>query len=518
MARTADTIRDDLLAHLQDEHRALGQRLVTAPRSPHYVLATAIALEVEGAEAEAAAARRECFPGTASEEGVLSHADAAGMTRVEAARAVLRARITGPVSTTSTIPAGKQLTSEEGLVFNAPAGNVTFNSGGVAFIAVTARDAGAAGNLALGETLTWQGAPAGFGATATTALDTGDTSHLLVVGADLETIEELRSRAKLWWKERAQGGNRAEWVEWLEEVEGVGDGFVWPRSWLDGGVTFRPALPGVVVTSVLTPPPTAESYVQNSDNTLGLGLSPSYSRVPSSDLRARVRNYIEGTHDRTGAALPTALQKPKRPTGIAAANWVCAPPVTAAYDITVSIAVDPAIAPWPWGINDSPLRLVTAATTTTLTLDSAAGIRAGSRLAVQLGTAYIRGGFWLATVQGAPVGNVVTLAAMLPVAPSVGAQVQPDCGLWSDARARVLGVVDTLGPGDEASLESQRYPRPADHAPDLLYASRIIAAVQDLAGVAGVRVDVPADPVVPAALDRAPLKLVTGGVIRVIPG
>ena len=516
MGRTADEIRADLLENLQIEQRAIGQRIVTAPRSPHYVLATAIALEVEGAEAEATAARRECFPGTASEEGVQSHADAAGLTLVEASRAVLRARITGPVSTTSTIPSGKQLTSAAGLVFNAPAGSVTFNSGGVAFIAVTARDAGSAGNLPLGETLTWQAAPSGFGATATTALDTGDTSHVLVVGADLETVEELRGRAKLWWKEKAQGGNRAHWVEWLEAVEGVGDGFVWPRSWLDGGVTFRPALPGVIVTTVLAPAPPASSYVQNSDNSLGLGLSPSYARAPSSDLRTRVRNYIEGTHDRSSVPVPSALRKQLRPTCIAAANWLCAAPVTAAYNLTVSIATDPAVAPWPWGVDDAPVRLVTSATDTALTLDDASGIRPGSRLAVQLGTGVIRGGFWLARVQ-AVAGNVVTLTAALPTAPSVGAQVRPDCGLWADARAAILGVVDNLGPGDESSIESQRYPRPADHCPDLLFTSRLVAAVQELAGVAGVRVDTPSDSVVPALADRAPLKLVAPGLVRVVP-
>ncbi len=516
MARTADEIRDDLLENLQVEHRAIGQRIVTAPRSPHFVLATAVALEVEGAEAEAAAARRECFPGTASEEGVRNHADAAALAPVEPSRAVLRVRITGPASTISAVPPGRRLTSSAGLLFDAPAGAVTFDSGGVAFLAVTARDAGAAGNLPLGAVLTWQAAPAGFGATGTTALDAGDTSHVLVVGADAETIEELRGRAKLWWKERAQGGNRAQWAEWLEQVEGVGDGFVWPRAWLDGGVTFRPNLPGVIVTTVLAPPPAASSYAQNADGSLGLGLSPAYARVPSADLRQRVRNYVEGTHDRSGVPVPTALRKQLRPTGIAAANWLCAAPVTAAYDVTVAVATDPAVAPWPWGVDDAPVRLVTAATDTALTLDDAGGVRTGSRLAVLLGTGVIRGGFWLARVQGV-AGNVVTLTAPLPVAPPVGAQVRPDCGLWADVRAAVLGVVDNLGPGDDAGIESQRYPRPADHASDLLYTSRLVAAVQELAGVSGVDVSAPLEAVIPVVADRAPLKLVVPGLVRVVP-
>jgi uncharacterized phage protein gp47/JayE len=516
--RTTDQIRDDLLEHMQDEHRAIGQRIVTTPRSPHFVLATAIALEIEGAEAEAAAARREAFPSTASEEGVLQHADAAGNERIEPVRAVLRVRVTGTPSAVLPVPAGKQLTSAAGLVFLAAEGNVAFNSGGVAFVAVTARDAGVAGNLADGAVLTWQGAPAGFAPTATAMAAPGDSSHVLVVGADLETIEELRTRTALWWKERRQGGNRADWHGWLEEVEGVGDGFVWPRAWLDGGVVFRAALPGVMVTAVLAPPPPAGSYTQQSDGSLGLGLAPSYSRVASPELRERVRRYIEGTHDRAGVPLPTALQRQRRPSGIAAQNWLCAEPVTMGVDLTVAIDADPAVAPWPWGLADSPVRVVTAATASVLTLDSAVGIPAGSRVAVQVGTGVIRGGFWLARIVGAPVGNVVTLASPLPVVPVAGAQVRPDGGLWGDVRARVLGVVDHLGPGDDASIESQRYPRPADHAPELLYASRLIAAVQELAGVTGVTVTLPLDAVVPVVADRAPLKLVVPGLVRVVPG
>jgi hypothetical protein len=42
--------------------------------------------------------------------------------------------------------------------------------------------------------------------------------------------------------------------------------------------------------------------------------------------------------------------------------------------------------------------------------------------------------------------------------------------------------------------------------------------VQELAGVTGVTVTLPLDAVVPVVADRAPLKLVVPGLVRVVPG
>ena len=517
MSRTAEDIRDAFLESLQTEFTAIGERVVTAPKTPFYALGTALGLEIEGAEAEASAARQEIFPDTASEDGVLSHADFSGLTRVTASRSVLRVRVTGTPSSTGTVPASKTLTSPTGLVFNATAGNVAFDGSGVGYTTVTARDAGAAGNLAVGTTLTWQnGAPSGFGATAVTALASGDTSHLLVIGADLESIEDLRVRVSLERKERAQGGNRAEWVSWATAVEGVGDAFAYPRAWLSG-ITYRVDVPGTVVLVVLAPSPASDSYVQNADGTVGLGLSPSYSRLPTDALRERVRNYIEGTHDAAGLAVPTALQKQKRPVGVAAANYTIpgyagAFPTFTEVDVTVRVATDPAVAPWPWGVDDASSRTIVSATSTTLTLDDATGITAGTRLAVELGVSVVRGAFWLARVQGV-AGNVVTLTAPLPTTP-VSGEVRPDCGLWTDIRRIVLSVFDHLGSGDESTVESQRYPRPADLGQDRLFTSRIIDPAQELAGVAGVSVSTPASPVTPSS--SSPLLMLVPRKIRVI--
>lgn len=491
MSRTADDIRDDLLENLQTEFTAIGERVVTAPKTPFYALGNAIALEIEGAEAEASAARLEVFPATASEDGVLNHAEFDGLTRIPASHAQVRVRGTGTPSTTVPVAAGKQLTDAQGLVFNADAASISFDGAGVGYTTVTARDTGAASNVALGAVLTWQnGAPAGVSSTMTAAPASGESTHLLIVGAELEDIEDFRERVKLWRKERKQGGNRGEWAGWAEEVEGVGLACTYPRAWYYSA-TWRYGTPGTLTMIVLASAPPDDSYVQNSDGTLGLGLQPTYTRVPTTTLRTRVKDYIEGRVDTAGRAVPTLLQVQKRPVGIAEANWTSTWFNSASTAVTVNLEVDPGVAPWPW----STTRTVSASTTTTLTLNDATNLPVGARLAVALGTDDIRGGWWLATVQSV-VGSVVTLTAAMPATAAVGAEVRPDPGLWDEIRRIVLQLFDQLGTGDTpmnspASIDSARYPRPADRGPDRLTAAAIIAAVEGLAGVANVTVTLP---------------------------
>lgn len=496
--RSADTIRDSFLLTLRGEHEAIGERVVTAPRTPYYILGTALALECEGAEFQAESARAEAFPDTASEAGVLKHAEFSGITRGAAARAVVRAMVTGTPSTSGVIAAGKTATGATGLVYLVDDASWALDGTGEGHVSLTARDAGADGNVELGHEFTWQnGAPLGLAATLVADPDVGDASHLLVVGADDESIEDLRARCEVFRKEPKQGGTRADWVNNALAVEGVGSAFIWPRSWLFGGV-WSVNVPGTLVVQVLSAAPAATTYVQNPDGTLGLGLDPSFTRNPTALLLDRVRGYIEGTNDAQGVALPEALQAPLRPAGMAAGNYRVLGPVTSTpVDVTVAVIVDPAIAPWPWGVTAGPpaYRTITARTSTTVTLDNVFEITDGSRLAVFLGTSVVRGGWWLATVSGAPVGLVVTLSQAMPALPAVSALVRPDCGLWGAIRTAVLGYVDDLGPGDDTSIASQRFPRPNDSSPDRFFNSRVVDLVQDIVGVSSVVVSAPASPV-----------------------
>ncbi len=168
---------------------------------------------------------------------------------------------------------------------------------------------------------------------------------------------------------------------------------------------------------------------------------------------------------------------------------------TQSQDVTINLTVDPAVAPWAWGQGYPAVRTVSAVSSDrrVLTLDNAAGITQGARIAVFLGTNRVRGGYWLTTVALPPVSNVVTLSDALPVAPPSNAAVCADCGLWDTIRALVLQYFDSLGPGD-VPLErtgSQRFPRPTDLGPDRFYSSRLIEKIQDVSGVLGVSITTP---------------------------
>lgn len=494
MSRDADEIRDSFLANTQTEFQAIQKRIVTTRRSPMHALGTALALELEGAEAEAEAARLEAFPGSASDDGVLLHAEFDGLTRVPASTATLRVAVEGTPSATLAIPEGAELTDPEGQVFLATAGSVAFDGAGHGFATITARDPGAGGNLALGTELRWQPAPTGFSPTATVALAPGDTTHILVTGAAEESIEELRRRVERWRREPAQGGNRAQWVVWLEEVVGAAHAFVWPRTWRRNDSDWRFDRPGVLAAQILGPAPPDDSYVQNPDGTLGLGLRHDFTRIPSPTLLATAKAYIEGTVDAAGRPVPTALQEQLRPVGMGERNYTITAPPPVTVNFTVRLTTDPAIAPWPWGFGPGEAlhREIVSATSTTLTLNSVLGIRPTSRLAVKLGTGAIAGGWWVGTVASV-AGNVVTLTQAMPSTPTAGTQkVRPDCGLWSEVRARILRGMHTMGPGDAVdSIPSQRFPRPVDEGMDRLFLSTIFTWLDGISGLVGVQLDAP---------------------------
>ena len=383
--------------------------------------------------------------------------------------------------------------------------------------------------------LTWQnGAPTGMAATATTAPAPGDASHVLLVGAEAESIEDLRQRVIVAFKEPPrQEGQRADWAVNTEAVEGVARAFVYPRAtcvdngigtwiWTYGtpaGVVVMPLAPAPPATVVRPTPLRSRPYVQNGDGTLGLGLRPATTRIPSDTLLTYVQGYIEGTTDRSGRAVPSSAQVQLRPAGMAPGNYVVRAANTVAVSVHVRLTVDPGIASWPWGLTGGSARTINSATTTTVTLDDASGILQGSRIALKMALfSVIKGDWWLGIVQGV-VGNVVTLASPMPVAPLTGGlYARPDCGLWSEVRRIILREMNRLGPGDvdiavaEAG-QSLRFPRPMDAGADRIALSSIIGWLDGIPGVLAIEIASP-----PGTIAPTPGVLVVPGEIRVLIG
>lgn len=507
--RIAATIRDVLLADWRTRYLALSppQDLSIEEGSDAYNQADAWAKSLEPTEYLAGqAAARVLIRGqfgtdldtSASDDGTAREAASAGRVTLP---------VSGPLSASTPVN-GATLSAASGLRFVPIDGTtgeslveISTDGAGAATLTLEAQTPGTDGMVAAGTILTWSTAPTGFGATAT-------VSAVARAGENAETDVELQARLIARRRERPGSGNRSDWREWGVAVAGVGECFVYPRTRITNAGDWIFQAPGCVVLEPVTPAPDADSYVQNADGTVGAGLDPDATRVPSTDLCDLVRGYLDGTLDAEGNAVPEVSQVQLYPATMNPDNVDIRPPAVVALPVRVRVTTEPSVAPWPWGQSgSSSLRNVVSATTTALTLDDVTGIRANQQLAVNVSETYVRGGWWVASVASV-VGSVVTLSSPLPVAPGAGVDVRPDCGLWAAIREAVLKVFDTLGPGDSRILledltrgavdtQSARYPRPPTW-PDRLFPSTLVTKIGEIVGVAGVVVDLPTGTIVPA--------------------
>jgi hypothetical protein len=494
--RIAATIRDVLLADWRTRYLSLSppQDLSIEEGSDAYNQADAWAKSLEPTEYLAGqAAARVLIRGQFGTDLDTSAGDD-GTAREAASAGRVTLPVTGPLSASTPVN-GATLSAASGLRFtpiDAVSGEalveISTDGAGAATITLEAQTPGTDGMVAAGTILTWSTAPTGFGSTAT-------VSGVARRGENAETDVELQARLIARRRERPGSGNRSEWREWGVAVAGVGECFVYPRTRVDNTGAWLFQTPGCVVLEPLTPAPDADSYVQNADGTVGAGLDPASTRLPSTDLCDLVRGYLDGTLDATGDAVPEASQVQRYPATMNPDNLDIRAALTVEVAVEVSITTEPSVAPWPFGQSNGAIRNVVTATTTALTLDDVTGLRANQQIAVNVGTGYIRGGWWLSSIQSV-VGSVVTLASPLPVAPGAGVDVRPDCGLWNAVREAILKVFDGLGPGDSrivndddslgsVDIPSARYPRPPAW-PDRLFRSATITRIGEINGVAGV--------------------------------
>ena len=499
--RIAATIRDALLADWRTRYLALSppQDLSVEEGSDAYNQADAWAKSLEPTEYLAGqAAARVLLRGQFGTDLDTSASDD-GTAREAASSGRVTLPVTGPLSASTPVN-GATLSAASGLRFTPidgatgdPLVEISTDGAGAATLTLEAQTPGTDGMVAAGTRLTWSTAPTGFGSTATVSA--------VVRGAEnAETDGELQARLIARRRERPGSGNRSEWREWGVAVAGVGECFVYPRTRITNAGDWIFQAPGCVVLEPVTPAPDADSYVQNADGTVGAGLDPDATRIPSTGLCDLVRGYLDGPLDANGNAVPEVARVQLYPATMNPDNLDIRPPAVTGTAVEVRISTEPSIAPWPWGQSNSSLRNVVSATTTALALDDVTGIRANQLLAVNVGTGYVRGGWWVASVASV-AGSVVTLSSPLPVAPGAGVDVRPDCGLWSAIREAVLKVFDGLGAGDSRVIGddlsfgpvdtmSARYPRPPAW-PDKLFPSTLVTRIGEISGVAGVEVVVP---------------------------
>lgn len=494
--RTRNQLRDSLLDGLRTRFAAAGRRLLATPRTWVYRLADALGVELEGLEAVAGDLVREVFPDTATPQGVARHGSVYGVPRRPAVSAHLRVRVSGPASTTVAIPDGRKLTTSPGAGFTPFAASVAINGSSVGYLEIAADVAGEAGNLPAGTVLTWSAAPAGLGPTAVVEAGPGDTSSILSAGEDQESVASWALRIIDKIQERPASGNRSDWRDWVEGVDGIGEAYVYPRTNPTGFV--RDTL-GCVTVVALAPKPT--SYVQDADGTLPDGLDPAYERVASTELLDRANGYIRGELDVHGNAVPLATRRELYTANMDPTDWATRAPVsTQIASVRVQVKADPARFTWPF---ETPVPLSSATTNTiTFTLvdwDSVGGFAVGDQLSVPLGPTFVRGYHFLVSVVGVNAGTrTITVSPPMPVAPAAATLVYPDCGIWSEARRLMLTMYESLGPGLFETGNSWRYPPESFRGPATLYIGKVYGAVMAASGVIDAVVLHPTASVVPS--------------------
>lgn len=164
----------------------------------------------------------QILPDTQDEEIFARYAEWHGVPRILASKATGTATATGTEN--EVVPADTILQRQDGQKYTVDA-DVTI-TGGTATLSLTAVDAGAAGNVAVGAELTFSSPVPGIQSKVTVSGISG--------GADIETLDAWKAREKALEQAPPQGGNAADYIEWAKSVPGVTR--VWPfNNWVGPG-------------------------------------------------------------------------------------------------------------------------------------------------------------------------------------------------------------------------------------------------------------------------------------------
>lgn len=180
---------------------------------------------------------KQIVPGAETNDSDMleQHADLWGVARRAAAYATGNITVTG--TTGAVIPAGSVLQSAAGIQYKTDTETILDDV--TAEVAVTAVEAGTAGNLDAAAVVSFVSAIDGVNSSATVA--TGG----LAGGVAEETIAELRARLVERLRNTPHGGSLADYERWALEVAGVSKVFVFPLYNQPGDIYPAPGHVGV---------------------------------------------------------------------------------------------------------------------------------------------------------------------------------------------------------------------------------------------------------------------------------
>lgn len=478
--RSRATIRDSILSNLASRYATAGARIDTAEGSDAWFLASAYAVELEALEAQADAQSRELLPDTASASYLDRHGAVEGVAREAAVATTVRCTVTGTAGATITFGSATLL-STAGLVYAPTTLSVALDGSGNGTVDFACRTAGAVGNLAASTTLTWSSTPTNANPTATVA-------STVTTGTDEETDAAYAARLIARRQERPASGNRADWRHWVEAYDGVEEAYVYPL--------LQPpaAYPGAGTANVLGCVTVLAVGPAQGDGTTNKRI---VGGSAGASLASTVGAFVEGTKDRTGAAVPATLQKQLRPATMAAGDYSIEAIQVSSQNVDIRITNASAYA-FPWS---GTMTVDAASTTTSLVVNGDQRAQNGKAALIFVGTSAKRGGFEMRTL---PTGtydggtNKTTFSfASSALAGTPSGTVYPAPPNWPSIRDALFALFDALGPGDTSP--AARWPTEDVRGRATLYVTALIEAVRGVAGVLDVSVVTPAASVVPAA-------------------
>ncbi len=492
-ARSAATIRDELLDDWKARHAAEGRDLDVQEGSDAYNEASSLALLLEGIEVGAEEAANRVLVRSSFGSDLDAFAADLGTGRQPAVAARREVRVTGANTTTYTVT-GLTLNHPSGLAF-APLDAITGNpltsyltdGSGNATVLVECNDPGTAGNLAVGAVLTWSSAPSGAGATGTV---TGTVRS----GEAEEGDVALQTRLLELMRERPASGNRADWRETAREISGVTNAWVYPLlappSSTPGGGT--PHTPGCVTVVVV-----GEDQGDSVTNERII------DDVPGAALAAH-KGYFEGTHDADGDTLDAArgADSQWRPVGMEAADYTVEAANVQAQNVAVTLLLASS-ASWAW--SGAAMTLV-GSSLTTIVASGDQTAKNGKDALVFIGTAYTRGGWTKVNLGTGAFGGVNTTFTFTAVAsaPDTSKGAYPAPTVWSALRLAAFAHFDALAPSD---VETSTYPRSARFPPESwgagyyakLYRQLLARDLMAVSGVLTATIATPSGDVTPSA-------------------